>query len=183
MASTDIIYSKTEMGREEMATRAYGLNPSQRRILILVDGKKSANALAEMNPALAASGQVDAILTFLQEQGFIAATDGKHSHPPEPQPTVAPLPVAEEFVPDAAKLRQVKDFMTTTAHTYLGLLSASLIQRIEQARTVDQLTSLVGQWNMALRDSAHGKRFADFYLEQVRAALKGNATLALEVSA
>lgn len=189
--STDIVFSKTEKGREEMAKRSHGLNPAQRRILILIDGSKTVNALAEMNAAMTASGQFEEILVFLAEQGFIVVAASESESPAAPpavtardKPAVAEEMVAEksgrlDAVENLAALREVKDFMTTTAQTYLGLLSAPLIQRIEQARTSSQLMSLVGQWNMALRDSAQGRRFADAYLEQVRTALAGGVAPAL----
>lgn len=180
MNSTGIIFSKTDKGREEMAQRSHGLNPAQRRILILIDGSKTANALAAMNPALTASGQFDDILALLLEQGFIASAGGER---PAPAAIQQEAPAAADDADDAAAIREVKDFMTTTAHTYLGLLSAPLIQRIEQARTASQLKSVVGQWNMALRDSAQGKRFADTYLEQVRSALAGGAMPVAEIIA
>jgi len=189
--STDIVFTKTEKGREEMATRSHGLNPSQRRILIPIDGRKTVTALAEINAPMAASGQFEEILAFLAEQGFIEMT-GSESASQAASPAVTARGKRAAFEEMAAEkigradaeeelasLREVKDFMTTTAQTYLGLLSASLIQRIEQARNASQLMSVVGQWNMALRDSAQGRRFADAYLEQVRAALAGGVAPAL----
>lgn len=76
---------------------------------------------------------------------------------------------------DEEKIRQVKDFMTTTATTYLGLLSADVIHRIERAKGAAHLMTVVGYWHMALRESKQGNRFAGPYLEQVTAALTGKA--------
>jgi hypothetical protein len=180
MESTGIIFSKTEKGREEMAKRSHGLNPSQRRVLIIIDGNKGFDALADMVPAMVPSGQLRDILAYLMEHGFIAAAEGDQ----KAQSHAATVTAASSaLTDDPATIRLVKDFMTTTAQTYLGLLSASLIQRIEQARTPIQLMSVAGQWNMALRDSAQGKRFADPYLEQVRSALVAGAKPALDMSA
>lgn len=220
MESTGVVFSKTEKGREEMAKRSHGLNPVQRRVLIIIDGSKSFEALAEMIPAMVSSGQLRDILAYLLEYGFIAAVEddqkaqsysgklGMGAAPlqrtataPAQAPAQTSAPVqAQAKMPipasssgtaatsaaltdDSAAIRLVKDFMTTTAQTYLGLLSAPLIQRIEQARTAPQLMSVAGQWNMALRDSAQGKRFADPYLEQVRSALAASAKSALEMQA
>jgi hypothetical protein len=79
---------------------------------------------------------------------------------------------------DPETIRQVKDFMATTAHTYLGLLSAEVIQRIERAKDAAQLMSVVGHWHMALRGSRQGSRFAGPYLDQVRRTLSGEAPVA-----
>lgn len=81
--------------------------------------------------------------------------------------------VMQQFLTDDTKLREVKDFMTTTAHTYLGLLSANLIRRIEHTKDAQELIAMLGQWHMALCDSKHGKRFAATYLDQISATLRG----------
>ncbi len=207
MESTGIVFSKTEKGREEMASRSHGLNPMQRRVLILVDGSKDLDTLADMIPAMVPSGQLQEILTHLLEHGFIVASEGDRraqTHaggmragapaPQAPQPQVPPAsaPAAANaeagpaqsgaasgetgaLTEDPATIRLVKDFMTTTAQTYLGLLSAPVIQRIEQARTAPQLMAVAAHWNMALRDSHQGKRFASPYLEQVKSALTAGA--------
>lgn len=176
MESTGVVFSKTEKGREEMAKRSHGLNPVQRRVLIIIDGSKSFEALAEMIPAMVSSGQLRDILAYLLEYGFIVAVeDEQKAQMPIPASSSGTAAASAALTDDPAAIRLVKDFMTTTAQTYLGLLSAPLIQRIEQARTAPQLMSVAGQWNMALRDSAQGKRFADPYLEQVRSALAASA--------
>lgn len=87
-----------------------------------------------------------------------------------PPPGPAKLPARSL---DTGQIRQVKDFMTTTATTYLGLLSADIIRRIERADNGAQLLTVVGPWHMALRESKQGNRFAGPYLEQVTAALAG----------
>lgn len=176
MESTGVVFSKTEKGREEMARRSHGLNPVQRRVLIIIDGSKSFDALAEMIPAMVSSGQLRDILAYLLEYGFIVAVeDDQKAQMPIPASSSGTTAASAALTDDPVAIRLVKDFMTTTAQTYLGLLSAPLIQRIEQARTAPQLMSVAGQWNMALRDSAQGKRFADPYLEQVRSALAASA--------
>jgi hypothetical protein len=205
MESTGIVFSKTEKGREEMSRRVFGLTPLQRRALILIDGSKSLEVIVEMMPAMAQSGQLTEILAFLLEQDFIVpvaedARSQSHAGALRAAPAAVPPPVqagpvsasaappaagsdaaraGEDLSEDPATIRLVKDFMTTTAQTYLGLLSAQLIQRIEQAKTAAQLMAVAGHWNMALRDSQQGKRFAGPYLEQVKSALVAGARPAL----
>ncbi|QAU35441.1 hypothetical protein [Janthinobacterium sp. 17J80-10] len=194
--STGLVFSKTDKGREEMAKRTFGLNPLQRRVLILIDGSKDLETLADMIPAMVPAGQLREILVHLLEHGFIAPSDSdtaSQTYPGIPAfspqsypdnvrreaatsagaatPVAVPAGGGDSLTDDPAIVRQVKDFMTTTAQTYLGLLSAPVIQRIEQARTAAQLMTVAGHWNMALRDSQQGKRFAGPYLEQVKAAL------------
>ncbi len=191
-----IIFSKTAKGREEMSTRCHGLNPLQRRVLIFIDGSREVGTVTGMiAPALPAA-QLGEILDLLVEQNFItpASARGSGAAVPEAAPPAVALPPAapsfspeyvpppvtaaatgSEFTDNATTIRQVKDFMTTTAQTYLGLLSAPVIQRIEQAHSAAQLMTVAAQWNMALRDSQQGKRFASPYMEQVKAALTASA--------
>ena len=208
--STGIVFSKTDKGREEMAKRSFGLNPLQRRVLILIDGSKDLETLAEMIPAMVPGGQLREILVHLLEHDFIAPSDSdtaSQTYPGNPAfpaqaysdtaqgaaatfadaaampvaiPVAATAGVGDLLTEDQATIRQVKDFMTTTAQTYLGLLSAPVIQRIEQARTAAQLMTVAGHWNMALRDSQQGKRFASPYLEQVKSALLEGARPVLD---
>lgn len=213
---TGLVFSKTDKGREEMVKRTFGLNPSQRRVLILIDGSKDLETLADMVPAMVPAGQLSEILVHLLEQGFIMPSDSDPAFQPysgnssfssqaDPEnsrkeaplfapasaaalsvatpmeaPVAAPAAAGGSLTDDAATIRQVKDFMTTTAQTYLGLLSAPVIQRIEQARTAAQLMTVAGHWNMALRDSPQGKRFAGPYLEQVKTALLANTRPVLD---
>lgn len=40
-----VVFAKTAKGHEEIANRAGGLTPRQRRVLIFVDGRREAEAL------------------------------------------------------------------------------------------------------------------------------------------
>lgn len=62
-------YQKTDKGREEIATRKYGLSLRLRSILLLVDGKKSGADLITTYPGL---GLTDVLLLELERQGYIA---------------------------------------------------------------------------------------------------------------
>ncbi len=44
------IFSKTPLGTQEMASRSLGLTPLQRRVLILLDGKRSLADVAVLVP-------------------------------------------------------------------------------------------------------------------------------------
>jgi hypothetical protein len=193
------IFCKTEKGQQEVSHRRFGLDMRQRRILIMMDGTKSLSAIKEMMP----SDGLGSIISFLVEQGFVASTDktGRNASVAMVEsasaldtarmnrtgpaqriaaaaaPRRSPAEAAEVpgLLQDAEKIREVKDFMTTTATTYLGLLSAGIIHRIERAEGAAQLMAEVGPWHMALRESKQGNRFAGPYLEQVTAALTGRA--------
>lgn len=63
-------FAKTDRGKTEMAERSGNLTPVQRRLLILIDGKKSENELA----AFARGGELDDALEQLLELGLIEPT-------------------------------------------------------------------------------------------------------------
>lgn len=65
----DDCFQKTEKGREEIATRKYGLSLRLRSILLLIDGKKTYTELVQAYPGL---GLSDVLLADLQLQGFIS---------------------------------------------------------------------------------------------------------------
>lgn len=60
-------FVKTEQGKVEMAERSGNLNAVQRRLLILIDGKKSGNELS----AFARGGELDEALEQLVRLGLI----------------------------------------------------------------------------------------------------------------
>jgi len=64
-------YVKTDKGRAEIAGRSGALNVLQRRVLIVIDGKKTVNDLESVVRA----GELEAVLGFLLQQGLIASTD------------------------------------------------------------------------------------------------------------
>src|SRR5512133_4090571 len=65
-----MIFSKTEAGRAEMAGRSRNLSALQRRVLILVDGQKTVNALG----AFVRVGELDVVLDHLLHEGLIEST-------------------------------------------------------------------------------------------------------------
>ncbi|CAL60695.1 hypothetical protein HEAR0484 [Herminiimonas arsenicoxydans] len=179
-----------------MVKRCFGLSPLQRRVLILMDGAKKFSALLEMIP----ERDLNEIVSYLVNQGFISSNSPAQTRKtdlkvPMSMPTgesmqtsavtsaktqhsspVSPLPV--ELIQDPTKIREIKDFMISTTTTYLGLMSADMIHKIERAKEAAGLLSIAGQWHMALRESKHGNRFAGAYLDQVTNALSGQTAQA-----
>lgn len=176
--SWSTVFAKTAKGRDEVIRRVTGLNVRERSVLIMLDGIKRLDRLLHAMPQEELGRIVDHLakhelieVSAVEEQvpdieahSSLIAVDTQD----QPQPITRPA-----FLCDSTKLREVKNFMTSTAQTYLGLLSADLIHRIERAQDAPQLMAVVGQWYLALRDSKHGHRFASGYMENVLAALRG----------
>lgn len=68
--SPGVIYIKTDKGRAAVAERSVALSGLQRRLLIVVDGKKTVNDLG----ALVRSGELEGLLGVLLEHGLIEPT-------------------------------------------------------------------------------------------------------------
>jgi hypothetical protein len=64
-------YIKTDKGRAEIAGRSGALSALQRRVLIVVDGKKTVNDL----DAFVRVGELESVLNHLLQAGLIASTD------------------------------------------------------------------------------------------------------------
>lgn len=178
------VFAKTAKGREEIIRRAAGLNVRERSVLIMLDGMKRLDRLLHAMPKEELGRIVDQLakqelieVTAVEEQTPDLEAHSTHSAHSAlntvVETTPEPANVRTAFLCDPSKLREVKYFMTSTAQTYLGLLSADLIHRIERASDAPQLMAVVGQWYLALRDSKYGHRFASAYMENVLAALRG----------
>lgn len=189
------IFAKTAKGHEEIARRCHKLNPRQRRALILFDGVKNLETITAMATGIIPHAELAEAVSTLTNHGFIAPanavepilknkekstllkTAAASIAATAPETRSASLANNVILTQDPVTVRQVKDFMTTTAHTYLGLLSAEVIHRIERAKDAAQLMTVVGHWHMALRDSKQGTRFAGPYLEKVKRSLSNGEAI------
>ncbi len=66
-----VVFAKTQKGHDEIATKAGGLSPRVRRILIFVDGKRSVEELRSMLLA----DDLQHTLGMLEEEGYIEFHD------------------------------------------------------------------------------------------------------------
>ncbi len=81
------VYAKTSKGREEIATRAFGVPARIRALLLMIDGQRSIAALASR---LGAPGLTLEHAAYLLEAGFIALVETAVA----PEPAVQPPPPA-----------------------------------------------------------------------------------------
>ena len=71
-----------------------------------------------------------------------------------------------------ASVAAIKAYMVQAAQTYLGLLAAEVVERIERAHDAAGLRGVVGHWHMALQASKHGRERAAAHIEYVRTGLR-----------
>lgn len=157
-----VVFAKTPKGQDEISTKAGGLTPRIRRVLIFVDGKRSVDELRSMLQ----SDDLQHTLGMLEEDGYIEVaglqeTSGKVS------PTQAPLSSVTAFSPlpaeyDPVRLQQARNFMTNTLNAFVGALGTSSLQdRIEQAGGHTELRELYDEWYHAIVMSREGRREAE----------------------
>lgn len=161
-----VVFAKTQKGHEEITSKAGGLTPRQRRVLIFVDGKRSVDELRGMLQA----DDLQHTLGMLEEDGYIAvgavtATPGKASS--AAAAPAAPLPSVTAFseLPsssDPVRLQQARNFMVNTLNTFVGSLGASsLLNRIDEAQGHEGLRALFDEWYHAMVMSREGRREAE----------------------
>jgi hypothetical protein len=140
-----LVYVKAAKGVAEVATRGGALSLSARRILIMIDGKRT---IAELAPLLR-PGEIDTVVATLESQGFIQRGTNfdvpTRSLPRTLEPaTGGPLEVntvdgtaPEErtlLTMDEAKRRAVREL-----NDRLGPDGETMAVRLEHCRTADEL--------------------------------------------
>lgn len=152
------IYRKTVKGSTEIETRAHRLAPRARSALIVVDGRRDAEALKALIPQ-----QAEEILALLLAQGFIEAAGESEPAPAAAgaAPSAAPRQEAPPPAPGSdfaarqrAAVRELNDM--------LGPRAESLAIRMERARDVGELRPLLLLAQQVI-ESARGRAAAEAY--------------------
>ena len=159
------VFAKTGKGLEEMEKRTDGLNLRNRRVLILIDGKRTVDELRSMNT----DEQLPGTLAALEEGGYIKAAElAAAVYPVNPATIDATLPlpppafrdITDES--DPANLAKARNFMITTLKTFVGALgTSSLLDRIGKCQTHEALRATFDEWYRAIGSSREGRREAE----------------------
>lgn len=147
------VYIKTPKGLEEMITRRHGLGLKERKVLILVDGKRDAAALSRLFDdapqrldSLAANGFIAPLTQPVAEPAAIAAPE---TAPPAQR--ASPRTEHERF--DLAR-----NFMLNTINAYVGVVASSLSESLEQSESIEDLRKLFFAWRDAIELSRDGRK-------------------------
>jgi hypothetical protein len=136
------VFAKTARGIAEVAVRGGALSLTARRVLIMVDGRRS---IAELAPLLR-PGEIDTVVAQLEMQGFVQRLGEAPPPPPSPrtvryEPSYEDGPVSdaeEERSPlmtlDEARRRAVREL-----NDRLGPDATTMSIRIEQCTNADDL--------------------------------------------
>jgi hypothetical protein len=133
---TAAIFSKTPVGQQEIQSRALGLAPLVRRILVLVDGKRSGRDLSAF---VSGSDDIEQILGALLSQGCVAAE----------VPSKAAVPAAKAAAPAAPAVSAASETAAPAADALLGLPAAETrtAKDNDMARNfmINSINSIIGQ--------------------------------------
>lgn len=135
---TSPVFDKTDKGREEIATRRHQLPPRLRTLLVMIDGKQSAEELLQKVGGLGLNEQS---LAELQENGFIAPVTVPSIE--SVTAAVQPAAAADAALPLGQNQYQaVYQFYTETIKSTIGLRGYALQLKVEKAASVDDLREL-----------------------------------------
>lgn len=150
-------YRKTRIGQAEIETRALRLLPRLRNLLIIIDGRRDAEALQALLGYAPATG-----LQELLAYGLIEAVAQRMS-----TPAVAggnAVPSTQVATSDAAAFTALRKAAVRALNDALGLAGETLAIRMERSPTEAELRPLL-QLAVALvgsaRGAAAGRSFAE----------------------
>ncbi|MGE5339824.1 MAG: hypothetical protein ACM3PU_18520 [Gemmatimonadota bacterium] len=162
------VYRKTATGQIEVAARSGSLSLTTRRVLILVDGKRS---IAELAPLLR-PGEIESAIDTLVEKGYIepVGTADTASVSSAAAPTVSPGPRTLSEVSDPSRFMSIDEAKRRAVRALterLGPGADYIALKIEQCRGVDELRARLLDAERALV-SALGERAAQEFRQALR---------------
>jgi hypothetical protein len=144
-----VIYVKTPKGIQEITQRSAGLNQKARQMLILMDGKRSVNELAEVLEGVV----VDDLVKILLDGELVVPLNNTAVAPKVTSPAQLPLDENQRFV-------MSKNFMCNTVNTFLGSMGSGLVSRLNKCNNLDELRQLYVEWQKAIAISSDGRKQA-----------------------
>jgi hypothetical protein len=158
----NLIYDKSDKGREEIKTRKYGLAPKVRPLLVLVDGKHSGQALVNKFSFM---GLTEEVIEDLVQNGYVeGVAPAAGSVPVAPRPNAAPaanspsagsatsddIPLAAQhqdagdgiLEPGETQYQAVYNFYTHTIKSTIGLRGFVLQLKVEKCSAIEDFRAL-----------------------------------------
>ena len=161
------IFSKTTTGQQEIASRSLGLSPLARRLLVLIDGRRTGH---DLEPFVAGH-ELAQYLTELLDRDCVemkAVLPAKASPAtgsaaeasmlaPASTDWLAVLPPAESR--SAKEMEMARNFMTNTVNNIFGHHNRiSLIESIYNCKSSSELREVYHAWAQALESNSIGHK-------------------------
>lgn len=136
-----MIFNKTDAGRAEIAARSRKLSAVQRRVLILVDGKRTGNALQ----AFVRVGELDAVLDHLLHEALIESTLGSDSlrAPTAPGFAAAELHEAPRPATSEQEFKMARQKASDFVQQRLGAAGEPICQAIDRCESPAELRKML----------------------------------------
>lgn len=157
------VFHKTDKGLQEIATRAYKLPARERSVLILVDGKSTAQQIIDKARHF---GDAEQFLSDLLGQGFIERlvlappTEVLPADTSAEAQTIAPVPVVS--------LASAKEFAAHFLLDEIGPDAEPMAERIEACTDIEQLVAQMERYR-AVVETTRGRRKAEQFWQGVEA--------------
>ncbi|WP_332815420.1 hypothetical protein [Ramlibacter sp.] len=163
MVQKNAVYRKSARGAAALATRDPALSMRLRSLLILIDGKRSADELARLS---ASQEEVQQLFAQLLELGMIEPL-------PAPSPaagaTAGGQPPASAAPPARiVTLQEAQRAAVRGLTDLLGPTADDLCMRIESARTAQDLQAVIKRAELAIR-TARGNQAAAAFMADMQA--------------
>jgi hypothetical protein len=160
---------KTAEGLDEIATRSRRLGQRHRTMLLLVDGRRSAEDVKRL---AAQAGVSDTCYGELLEMGLIALPlptlpiSALAAAPPVPLTIDVPLPVDEDSLLPSA-LEEARDMMLRAVRAEAPVAGSLTLMRLRRARTRADLAALIEEVEARVR-KPHRMLAATLLMRRVR---------------
>ena len=166
-----LIYAKTPKGTAEVAARSAQLSMTTRRVLIMMDGKRTLEELA----TLVRPGEIEAIVTQLESAGLAQKAGGSALDVPTVDaraaesegPGFAPGAVMDERDLTPMTLEEAKRRASRELNDRLGPDAEIVAIRIENCRTIEEFRERVREAERFVA-AALGAAAAQDYLRALR---------------
>lgn len=170
----DGVFIKTPKGREEVETKAGGLLPAIRRVLIYIDGKRTTDDMRIL-PGIT---DIHQVLRQLEADGYIVPVSSSPAPVVTPEPPAVHASVAADAVVKVAlsntlfrplptdnnptQVQLARNFMVNTLKAFVGAFGVTgLVDRLEHCHNHADLRALFDEWHQAIMTSRQGMREAD----------------------
>ena len=176
-----VVFAKTAVGQQEIQTRSLGLGPLPRRLLVLIDGKRSGQELA----TFVAGHDVNELLDQLREKACIesvapiqpapVAVTNLKSHSTDDAASnqtvataLAGLPAPETR--NAEDIEKARSFMVNTVNYVFGQNTRMvMLEAIFECQTAQALRLIYPKWVELMSSNKDGiKRLPELQLQLLK---------------
>jgi hypothetical protein len=158
-----VVFTKTARGQEEISHKSGSLTPRQRRVLIMIDGKRTVDELRDMLQA----DDLQHTLGLLEEAGHIevsAIKDAAGQSQPAPSealPSITAFRPAPQ-PPNAKEMEMARNFIQNSLKTFCGPFAhLHIVEAAFAATTHEALREQFDPWFHAIVQTRDGRRRAE----------------------